>query len=1082
MHQRRALWKDLAVADKNLPTILGGDFNCILHADEKRGGRRVDFSKGPHEFANFISLCDFHEIPFTGNIYTWCNNQKPADRVLSRLDRVLLNAAALISFPGTIVHHQTRIGSDHCPLVLEIDKMKFVSPGKNLKFEEAWMVNPNIHSVALSTWRKPAAGDPNKILEVKCARTIKALARWTDAEIKTAVFSFGRNKAPGYDGVTHSFFTHFWKFTMFEIIAAVKNFFATSTMEAKWKDTLVALIPKCSNPSTPDHFRPISLCSTIYKVTAKILANRMKPLLKKLISEEQAAFVPGRLMTDNCLLAQELIHRLHTTESSTGYMAIKIDLEKAFDRMQWSFVERALLAFNFPPQWIKLIMECISFPRFGLLINGTRSKWINATCGLRQGCPLSPYLFILCSDFLSLLIKANKSPGIGMKINLTAPKISHLLFADDTLLFGSATTRTANELANIMNHYCTLSGEAVNSHKSQVIFGPKVPAATKGNILKLLGHSSSNAFSYLGIILRPGKCRTADFDKLLDVITGKIRSWGLRHLSLAGRAALIKSTLSAIPLHAIANTPVPMSVINKINSLMSTFFWSGDLQKHSIHYAKWSEICLPLEQGGLGFKNLHLWRRVLMSNVAARVARANGSFLARTLAAKYKGRNKFTANRSHSKIWKNICLGSNIMEKHTIWMVGNGMSISTLEDCWLGELPLNRWPTFINISALPSLVAELLDCNSNWAVPLLAGFSATLIEAISRLPRDDVGGMDRLIWTHSEKINMNASVVYELECQQGTLFGSEIWKLKTQPRICMLLWRMINNMLPTNDWLFQHRLRMNADCPWGCNKAENISHLLGDCRFMGKIKAEMSRLSIQINISCTNLMEGLLDDLTNSSGQVKSKILASIIYNIWKARNQMIHGEVYLQPATIVINAISDASDGSWAAPCNLENSWSPPPLGWFKINYDGSVHMNNTTGIGCTIRNSAGELIAARGSNICSRSVNMSELRSALLGLSLAIEILPSVNDIILEGDSSFVCSTLKKILAGLADGNVENSIARIIKDITRINISQVNRRANSAADYVANMACVRDFVWERGMPLTQPLSFILAKDFLPM
>ncbi|KAK8934810.1 hypothetical protein KSP39_PZI014724 [Platanthera zijinensis] len=199
-------------------------------------------------------------------------------------------------------------------------------------------------------------------------------------------------------------------------------------MEEKWKDTLVVLIPKCSSPSSLDHFRPISLCSTIYKVTANILANRMKPLLKRLISEDLAAFVPGRLIADNCMLAQELVHRLHTTESNTGYMAIKIDLEKAFDRMQWSFVKRALLAFNFPPQWINLIMECISSPKFGLLIKGSRSKWINATCGLRQGCPLFPYLFILCSDFLSLLIKASKLLGIGIKINLTAPKILIALY------------------------------------------------------------------------------------------------------------------------------------------------------------------------------------------------------------------------------------------------------------------------------------------------------------------------------------------------------------------------------------------------------------------------------------------------------------------------------------------------------------------------------------------------------------------------------------------------------------------------------------------------------------------------------
>ncbi|KAK8935337.1 putative ribonuclease H protein [Platanthera zijinensis] len=166
---------------------------------------------------------------------------------------------------------------------------------------------------------------------------------------------------------------------------------------------------------------------------------------------------------------------------------------------------------------------------------------------------------------------------------------------------------------------------------------------------------------------------------------------------------------------------------NKINSLLSSFFWSGDHLKHSIHYAKWSEICSPKEQGGLGFKNLQLWWRVLMSKVAARVVRKDGSFLVHTLSSKYSGINKFIASRSHSKNWKSICPGREIVEKHIFWMVTNGASISVLDDCWIGTLPLYKWPTFINISALPDLVGGLLDSSSNWAANQLAGFSNFLI-------------------------------------------------------------------------------------------------------------------------------------------------------------------------------------------------------------------------------------------------------------------------------------------------------------------------------------------------------------------
>lgn len=184
MHKRREIWEELSKMDMNIPTIIGGDFNCVLRPNEKRGGRNVNLSRGPQEFADFITLCNLHEVPFTGNIFTWCNNMAPLTRVLSRLDWVLLSSSALLSFPGSIVHHLPRIASDHAPLLLEIDKLQFSTAGR-LKFEEVWMTLPNAHAVALGAWKKNVVGTPSKILANKCARTIKALARWSKFNAKT---------------------------------------------------------------------------------------------------------------------------------------------------------------------------------------------------------------------------------------------------------------------------------------------------------------------------------------------------------------------------------------------------------------------------------------------------------------------------------------------------------------------------------------------------------------------------------------------------------------------------------------------------------------------------------------------------------------------------------------------------------------------------------------------------------------------------------------------------------------------------------------------------------------------------------
>ncbi|KAK8926492.1 hypothetical protein KSP39_PZI018923 [Platanthera zijinensis] len=196
----------------------------------------------------------------------------------------------------------------------------------------------------------------------------------------------------------------------------------------------------------------------------------------------------------------------------------------------------------------------------------------------------------------------------------------------------------------------------------------------------------------------------------------------------------------------------------------------------------------------------------------------------------------------------------------------------------------------------------------------------------------------------------------------------------------------------------------------------------------------------------------------------------------------MTHGEPFLQPATIVLNAINEATSGNWAAHSNQASSWSPPPLGWLKVNFDGSIHENNRAGLGCTIRNHVGELIAASGVKASSRSVNMTKLRSALTGLTVAKDFMDQVTGIILEGDSASTCSTLNQILSGLYLGDVETKLARLMKECPRLVVPKIDRRANSAADYVANQTCARDFLWARGMPLPQTLVFILSHDSLPM
>lgn len=204
--------------------------------------------------------------------------------------------------------------------------------------------------------------------------------------------------------------------------------------------TFIVLIPKSEKASTVNQFRPISLCNVIYKAISKILANRLKEVLPKIISPWQAGFVPGRTIQENSIVAQELVHSMKHKKGKKGLVAIKVDMEKAYDKMEWCFLEKVMRCFGFNDKWINWVMQCISTVSFSILINGGPMGFFNPMRGLRQGDPLSPFLFILGAEVLSRLIqKAEESGAIhGIKAARGCQAISHLQFVDDLLIFSQA--------------------------------------------------------------------------------------------------------------------------------------------------------------------------------------------------------------------------------------------------------------------------------------------------------------------------------------------------------------------------------------------------------------------------------------------------------------------------------------------------------------------------------------------------------------------------------------------------------------------------------------------------------------------
>jgi hypothetical protein len=225
--------------------------------------------------------------------------------------------------------------------------------------------------------------------------------------------------------------------------------------------SFIVLIPKNENPSNFNHFRPISLCNTMYKVISKLLVARLRPLLHKFISPLHSAFIPGRWIIENIVMVQELLHSFKTRKLKVGMFGVKADLSKAYDRVNWKFLISILNQLGFHPKFINWIEKCMATVSYTLIINGCKVGAINPSKGLRQGNPLSPYLFIICQEILSRIINRAVQRGelSWVRANRTGLVFTHLMHADDVVLFSRAKMTEIKAMEQWVNLYCSWSGQ-----------------------------------------------------------------------------------------------------------------------------------------------------------------------------------------------------------------------------------------------------------------------------------------------------------------------------------------------------------------------------------------------------------------------------------------------------------------------------------------------------------------------------------------------------------------------------------------------------------------------------------------------
>ena len=328
---------------------------------------------------------------------------------------------------------------------------------------------------------------------------------------------------------------------------------------------------------------------------------------------------------ENLLLASELVKDYHK-ESVSSRCALKIDISKAFDSVQWPFLINILKAIQLPDIFIHWIELCVCTASFSVQVNGELSGFFRNERGLRQGCSLSPYLFVICMNVLSCMLdKAAVGKKIGYHPRCRNMSLTHLCFADDIMVFSDGTSRSIQGILETFEKFAVMSGLKISLEKSTVFMTGMSPRAKEAILRQFPFESGTLPVKYLGLPLLTKRMMQSDYLPLVEKIRSRITSWTNRFLSFGGRLQLIKSVLSSLTNFWLSVFRLPKACIKEIEKLFSAFLWSGpDLNAKKAKIA-WLAVCKPKTEGGLGLKPLTEVNEVGMLKLIWRIVSAKDS-------------------------------------------------------------------------------------------------------------------------------------------------------------------------------------------------------------------------------------------------------------------------------------------------------------------------------------------------------------------------------------------------------------------------------------------------------------------------
>ncbi|GJY23242.1 RNA-directed DNA polymerase, eukaryota, reverse transcriptase zinc-binding domain protein [Tanacetum coccineum] len=818
-----------------------------------------------------------------------------------------------------------RFLSDHRPILLRESAHDY-GPVP-FRFFHHWIHLEGFNDFVTSTWNSAPSVDSMECVTVAVSDLDE---NFLNRRLKRLFGSVAHTQIPqGPDGFSFGFYRHFWPVIEHDVYMAVNHFFIHGEIPPGCNSSFIALIPKVPDANLVKDFRPISLIGSIYKIIAKILSNRLVNVLGDIVNEVQSAFIAERQMLDGPFILNEILQ--WCTKKKKKTLIFKVDFEKAFDSIRWDFLDDVLKEFGFRCKWRNWIQSCLTSSKGSILVNGCPTNEFQFYKGLKQGDPLSPFLFILVMESLHLsfqrIVNAGMFKGIVLDQSLC---LSHMFYADDAIFLGEWSDGNISTLIHVLKCFFHASGLKINLNKSKIM-GINVESAQVIQAAAKLGCLVLKCpFYYLGTRVGGSMTRVQAWQEIVEKVKSRLSKWKSKTLSIGGRLTLLKSVLGSIPVFHMSIFKVPSKVLHILESIRSHFFNGHDPGSKKASWVKWNNVLTDKKRGGLGVSSLFALNRGLMIKWVWKFLSQKDSLWTKVIVAIHGVGGKIHSEWTSTgkSCWLSILSEVRSLQRKGMYVfdylthkMGNGESTKFWLDHW------HTRGIFKDI--FPRLYA--LESSKDVTVSSKIG-DTSLVCSFRRIPRGGieqnqfdslvelvrsvtiVPSADRWNW------NLESTGIFSVASARRRIdeiclpnIGEETRWVKCVPiKINVLAWKIKTDALPTRFNISRRGIDIqDMSCPICDNAIESTDHLFFRC---GLVRDIANKVLSWWNLDHANL---------NSYAEWKSWLVSirmdsklkkmfegvwySIWWYVWIYRNKLLFDERKPSKSMLIDNVIASS-------------------------------------------------------------------------------------------------------------------------------------------------------------------------------